>query len=376
MEQKNRIMEETISQNKLKTTPLLEEHRSLGAKLAPFGGWLMPIQYAGIITEHCWCRDEASLFDICHMGEFMIHGDPHDIGLENIITADLSSMAFGECHYGFMLDESGGIIDDVIIYRIKKDEWMLVVNAATTPGDEAHLRANLRSSARMENVSSQLGKLDLQGPLSRDVLKKIAGNRIEKLDYYTFGYFPVMGENIIISRTGYTGELGYELYMPNDKVALLWKKILQYEKVRPAGLGARDTLRLEMGYPLYGQDIDRNVTPFEAGLGAFVHMEKDFIGKSALIKKRDDGIRKKLTCFVTDSRRAPRHNYKIRVGSKEVGVVTSGSFAPSLACGIGMGYIEAQDDKIGSAITIKEGDIEISATITRRPFYKKGTAKI
>ncbi len=369
-------MEVTISQNELKTTPLLDEHRSLGAKLAPFGGWLMPIQYSGIIAEHNWCRSSSSLFDICHMGEFMIHGDPRDIGLENILTADLSSMVLGSCHYAFMCDESGGIIDDVIIYRIKKDEWMLVVNAVATPGDDAHLRANLRTSAKMENVSSRLGKLDLQGPLSRDVLKKIAGNGIEKLDYYTFGYFPVLGENIIISRTGYTGELGYELYISNDKVAFFWKKLLQDERVRPAGLGARDTLRLEVGYPLYGQDIDRTVTPFEAGLGAFVHTDKDFIGKSAILKKRDDGIRKKLTYFVTNSRRSPRHNYKIYAGGKKAGVVTSGSFSPSLGCGIGMGYIEGQYDKIGSAITIKEGDIEISATITRRPFYKKGTAKI
>jgi len=369
-------MEETISENELKSTPLLDEHRSLGAKLAPFGGWLMPIQYTGIIAEHNWCRTQACLFDICHMGEFMIHGDPKDIGIENIITADLGSMALGACHYGFMLDKSGCIIDDVIMYRIKIDEWMLVVNAATTPGDEAHLRANLRPGTKFENVSSKLGKLDLQGPLSRDVCKKIAGDGIEKLDYYTFGYFSVLGENIIISRTGYTGELGYELYMPNAKIPQLWKKLLQDERVKPAGLGARDTLRLEVGYPLYGQDISKTVTPLEAGFGSFVHMEKEFIGKSALIKKKDDGIEKKMTYFVTPSRRAPRHNYRIYVEGKDAGVVTSGSFSPSLGCGIGMGYIETQYNRIGRSITIKEGGIEIDATITGRPFYKKGTAKI
>lgn len=366
--------------NELKTTPLLNEHKTLGARFAPFGGWLMPIQYSGIIAEHNWTRSSASLFDICHMGEFIISGQADKSNLEKIISVNLARMPAHSCHYGFMLQENGGIIDDLIIYRIKEEQWMLVVNAANIDSDEAHLKEHLSGDCKFENVSNKLGKLDLQGPLSGDILKEIVGEDISKLDYYTFDYFSVLGEKNIISRTGYTGELGYELYLSNENINGLWQLLLKDDRVRPAGLGARDTLRLEMCLPLYGQDIDRNTTPEQAGFKRFIDFNKDFIGKDALVKKRKKNTKRKLSCFIADSRRAPRQGYKIysagrSLTGKEVGVVTSGSFSPSLSRGIGMGYIEPTHNSLGTQIVIKQGNVEIKATMVDKPFYKGGSVK-
>lgn len=355
-------------------TPLIEEHRSLGARLGPFGGWMMPIQYIGIIEEHLWTRKHAGLFDICHMGEFLIEADLSKSNFESLVTIGLKDMNVSSCRYGFMLNEEGGIIDDLLVYRISGTRWMAVVNAATAPGDEAHIRRHLTGFTRFENTSSLLGKLDLQGPEAGLVLSKLAGPDIEKLRYYNFGYFTVLDEKIIISRTGYTGELGYELYMPNQKIALLWNKILEDGQVRPIGLGARDTLRLEMGYSLYGQDIDTKTTPLEAGLERFIDWNKDFIGKAALLKQKKDGLSRRMICFMADSRRSPRHNYRISYGGKDIGSVTSGSFSPSLGCGIGMGYVSGETTP-GGQITLSEGAVSISAKVTDKPFYKNGSAR-
>jgi aminomethyltransferase len=364
-----------LSTQDLKKTPLADEHKRLGAKLAPFGGWLMPIQYDGIIAEHDWTRKSCSLFDICHMGEFIIHGAPGKSGLNKIVTINLDNMAPGTCHYGFMLNEKGGIIDDLVTYRVEQEKWMLVVNAATTDKDQAHIKRHLSKDCRFENASERLGKLDLQGPLSRDILIGLIGAGINELKYYRFGLFSLLGDENIISRTGYTGELGYEIYISSEKIIEAWKRLLKNEKIKPAGLGARDTLRLEMGYPLYGQDIDEDITPLEAGLEYFIDFDKEFIGKDALLKKKDKGLTKKLIYFITDSRRAPRHGYKIYSGNKQIGDVSSGSFSPSLSCGIGMGYVETGFEKAGSKIIIKDERVEIPAAITDKPFYKKGSLK-
>ncbi|MDO8536613.1 MAG: glycine cleavage system aminomethyltransferase GcvT [Candidatus Omnitrophota bacterium] len=359
---------------KLLFTPLIEEHRSLGARLAPFGGWMMPIQYSGIIEEHMWTRKHAGLFDICHMGEFLIDADLSKSNLEQLVTMDLKGMKISSCRYGFMLNEGGGIVDDLLVYRIGDTIWMAVVNAATTPGDESHIRKHLTGFKSFENVSASLGKLDLQGPEAGLALKRLAGADIEKLKYYNFGYFNVLGEKIIISRTGYTGELGYELYMPNAKIVALWKKILEDGLVRPIGLGARDTLRLEIGYSLYGQDIDANTSPLEAGLERFVDWGKDFIGKKSLLKQKKEGLSRRMICFMANSRRSPRHNYQIFYNAEDAGTVTSGSFSPSLGCGIGMGYVSGEI-ALGEQVLLSDNAISISAKIVDKPFYKNGSAK-
>jgi len=358
----------------LAETPLVNKHKELAAKLAPFGGWLMPIQYSGIIEEHNWVRKNAGLFDICHMGEFIIQAELPKSNFDNLVTIKLENMPHGSCRYGFMLNEQGGIIDDLLVYRISNADWMVVVNAATTNGDFAHLQKHLNKATRIENISQSLGKLDLQGPLAAGVADSI-GLGIKELRYYTFDYFTLLGENIIISRTGYTGELGYELYMPNNLIPQLWDKLLSDKRVKPIGLGARDTLRLEMGYSLYGQDIDKNTTPLEAGLSHFIDWDKEFIGKSSLLKQKQEGASRRMIYFIADSRRSPRHNYRIIYKDQDVGSVTSGSFSPSLGFGIGMGYVNCQIP-LGEQIVLSEGVISINAKVTSKPFYKNGSAKL
>ncbi|MFA5115214.1 MAG: glycine cleavage system aminomethyltransferase GcvT [Candidatus Omnitrophota bacterium] len=356
----------------LRKTPLYESHLLLQAKMAPFGGWLMPIQYRGILAEHAHTRQEVSVFDICHMGEFMLGADPATSSFDRIITQDVVSMPLGSCRYGFMLDEEGGIIDDLIVYRLYDKNWMLVVNAATTAGDESQLYRNLSGGCCLKNVSSQLGKLDVQGPLSRDVLAKIFGDSIARLGYYSCGEFFLWGERCIVSRTGYTGELGYEVYIPLEKTQRLWDTLLKDHRVKPAGLGSRDTLRLEMGYPLYGQDIDAQHTPLAAGLERFVDFSKDFIGKRALLKEREAGPKERLVCLVSDARRAPRHGFGIFDGDRRVGTVTSGSFSPSLSVGIAMGYVSG-NYRTGERLFVRETAVEIPVRVTKKPFYRKTT---
>ncbi len=334
----------------------------------------MPIQYSGIIQEHNWTRQNAGLFDICHMGEFSIRMDPQKSNLDSLITAGIKDMPHGVCRYGFMLNERGGIIDDLIVYRIDERQWMIVVNAATASGDFAYLRQRLTGADSLEDISQSLGKLDLQGPLSADVLSALAGPGIRKLRYYTFAYFDLLGERIIISRTGYTGELGYELYMPVEKIGLLWDKLLEDKRVKPVGLGARDTLRLEMCYSLYGQDIGREGTPLEAGLEHFIDWKKDFTGKQALLEQKQEGLGRRMVYFMADSRRSPRHNYRIFLNGRDIGAVTSGSFSPSLGCGIGMGYA-AGEIHPGESVTLGDNSVSINAKITQRPFYRNGSAK-
>ncbi len=357
----------------LSFTTLIDQHKKLGAKLAPFGGWLMPIQYSGIIDEHNWTRRNAGLFDICHMGEFHIEADLKKSNLAEIVTVNLNTMKEGSCRYGFMLNERGGIIDDLVVYRISESRWMFVVNAATTNSDEAHMRKYLNSFTRFDNISYSLGKLDIQGPQSVNVLRKLI-KRDPGLKYYTFAYFNLLGEDIIISRTGYTGELGYELYMPNKKIVDLWEMVLKDELVKPIGLGARDTLRLEIGYSLYGQDLDENTTPLEAGLGYFIDWSKEFIGKVALQKEKEKGLSKTMISFTSVSRRSPRHNYRILYKGDDIGYVTSGSFAPSLGIGIGIGYVN-REVPLGDPVELAEGKVVINAIRVNKPFYKNGSIK-
>jgi aminomethyltransferase len=359
----------------LKRTPLYEEHKRLCALIAPFGGWEMPIQYEGIIAEHRWCREKAALFDICHMGEFLFRGDIVESGLEDVFTLSVKSIPVGRSRYGFLLNDRGGVIDDLIVFRIAEDEAMVVVNAATIDNDFRVISERLRPGSDFRNISDGMGKLDLQGPLSRDVLRAVAGETADTLRYFRFVETEILGEKAVVSRTGYTGELGYEIFLPAGKAVELWERLLADQRVKPAGLGARDVLRLEVGYSLYGSDIDEETTPLEAGLSTFVDFDKKFIGKDALLAQQREGLKRVKAAFRVGSRRSPRHHYDICFEGEKRGTVTSGVFSPMLGCGIGIGFVKPEVAAVGAPLTIRHENVAMEATVVELPFYAGGSVR-
>jgi aminomethyltransferase len=342
--------------------------------MAPFGGWDMPIQYEGIIAEHTWCRSKAALFDICHMGEFIFQGDFEADGLEDVFTFSIKTIPLGRSRYGFLLNEQGGIIDDLIIFRLAHDKVMIVVNAATAENDFAVIGSRLRGGS-FSNITSVTGKLDLQGPLAREVLCAAFGEQIAAIPYFKFISMNILGVEAIVSRTGYTGELGYEIFLPAEKTAELWDLLLSDSRVKPAGLGARDVLRLEVGYSLYGSDIDEATTPLEAGLEGFVNFDKNFIGREALLKQKVEGVTRQKVAFLVSSRRSPRHHYEIVSAGQQIGSVTSGVFSPMLACGIGIGFVATGAYPIGAPLTIRHERVSMEASVCELPFFKDGSLR-
>jgi glycine cleavage system T protein (aminomethyltransferase) len=359
----------------LKQTPLIREHLGLGAQMAPFAGWLMPIQYSGILAESRWCRESAALFDISHMGVFSFKGDFEKTGLERIFSFNLATIPVGRCRYGFLLNDAGGIIDDLIVLRLSGNELMIVVNAGTTEKDFQAIHSGLRDDALFEGISATTAKLGIQGPLSRDVLEKVCGVNTAQLPFFGLGKFEIFGSGAVVSRTGYTGELGFEIYGENDTIVECWCRFLADERVKPAGLGARDVLRLEMGYSLYGSDIDETTTPLEAGLEQFVDFGKDFIGRAALVGQREKGLNRVKAAFRVNSRRSPRHDYLIYHDDHEVGKVTSGVFSPALGCGIGLGYVKPESAVPGTSLVIGHETTSMEAVVTELPFYKGGSLR-
>lgn len=360
--------------DQLQATPISGRHRALNALMAPFGGWDMPIQYEGIIAEHSWCRTQASLFDICHMGEFLFQGDFETSGLEDVFTFSVSTIPVGRSRYGFLLNEGGGIIDDLIVFRLADDKVMIVVNAATAPKDFAVIQERLKGGV-FTDITAATGKLDLQGPLSRYVMVELLGEEVAKIPYFKFITMNILGVEAIVSRTGYTGELGYEIFIPAEKVCELWDLLLQDERVKPAGLGARDVLRLEVGYSLYGSDIDEETTPLEAGLESFINFDKSFVGKGALLRLKELGVARKKIAFEVAGRRSPRHHYEICFEGEAVGSVTSGVFSPMLGRGIGIGFVKPEIAVIGAPLTIRHERVVMEATVCELPFYRGGSLR-
>ena len=358
----------------LQTTPICGRHRELKALMAPFGGWEMPIQYEGIIAEHGWCRSQAALFDICHMGEFLFEGDFVASGLEDVFTFSVQTIPLGRSRYGFLLNEQGGIIDDLIVFRLAEQWVMIVVNAATAPKDFAAISGRLKGGS-FTDITAATGKLDLQGPLSRAVMVDFFGEAIAAIPYFKFIEMEILGVPAIVSRTGYTGELGYEIFLPAEKVGALWDLLLKDARVKPAGLGARDVLRLEVGYSLYGSDIDEATTPLEAGLEGFVNFDKNFVGKEALLRLQAAGITRKKVAFAVAGRRSPRHHYDIGAGDAVVGNVTSGVFSPMLGRGIGIGFVQPEFAGLGTPLTISHERVSMEATVCELPFFKGGSVR-
>ena len=355
----------------LKTTPLSGWHRSKNAKMAAFAGFDMPIQYEGIIAEHNHTRQAAGIFDICHMGEFSLRGPGAKAALGALVTQDLDTLSPGKCRYGFLLNEQAGVLDDLIIYCLDVDTYMLVVNGACEAGDFAWLSAHLAKGPELANISAKTAKIDVQGPKSFEVVRSLLGPEFQSPAYFNFRRTIWQGEPLLVSRTGYTGELGFELYLDSSLALPMWEALLAHPLVKPVGLGARDTLRLEMGYPLYGQDLDTAHTPAEAGFGALLGKKTPFIGQAALAN-----VREKLIALTLPGRRSARHYDPLHLpGGEQVGVVTSGSFAPSLGHCVALAYVRA--DAAGQelfAVRTQRGDLE--ARRTALPFYTKGTARL
>lgn len=356
-------------------TPLYTEHLFLKARMAAFGGWDMPIQYEGILAEHQQTRQGVTLFDISHMGEFFIHGDCESSGLERIFTMRLGDMPLKTSRYGMMCNERGGVIDDCIMFRMDDHTWYLVVNGSTIAKDAAHIQTHLSPVGRFTDVSFQTGKLDLQGPLAREVLKTFIPE-IGGLEYFAFDYFTLLGEKALVSRTGYTGELGYEIFFPWGKTVDLWRALLSDARVTPAGLGARDILRLEKGYSLYGHELGEDRTPLESGLGRFIDWNKDFIGKSVLCRQLEDGVTRTVIGIISDNRRAPREGQAVLTQDRQpIGQITSGGFSPSLSRGIALALVDFDYAKPGVPVLFGEDDKFFQGSTHARVLFRGGSVK-
>lgn len=358
----------------MKTTPLFQEHVALGARMAPFGGWNMPIEYEGILKEHYHTRMSATVFDICHMGEFELSGSTAERDLERLLTQRISTMAIGQCRYGYLLREDGGVLDDLTCYRLAPDRFMLVVNAATTDQDREWIVKRLSNSTRFRDISADTAKLDIQGPLSRTAMEEVFATRMPELGYFRAQEIELDGVRCLLSRTGYTGEWGYELYLHPDHVVGFWKKLLAADIVKPAGLGARDTLRLEVGYPLYGHELSVARTPVAASRGRFLDTTKDFIGKSAVMRDLAGGCAQYLVGLQLETRRAARPHDKVYDGTRCVGEITSGSIAPSLGVAVALAYVDREVGVNGKRLEVEVHGKRLSATVTEPPFYRHGTA--
>ena len=366
-------MADTATLGALKRTPFYEIHRALGAKIVPFAGYEMPVQYPGGITaEHKAVRERCGLFDVSHMGEFFVTGPQAVEFVSYVTTNDVAKLAVGQVHYSTILNDRGTIEDDCLVYRFA-DKLMMVVNASNVDKDYAHISRHLgRFDAQLENRSDDIALLALQGPQAVEILRPLTRTDLGKIGYYHFAEGEVAGNPSIISRTGYTGEDGFELYFDNRYAAAIWEALLGTGRVTPAGLGARDTLRLEMGMALYGNDIDDTTTPLEANLAWLVKLAKgDFVGRDALVRQKEAGIPRKLVGFVPDDKRSiARHGYGVVYQGAPSGEVRSGTMSPTLNIPIGTAYLPFDVAKEGTEFELEIRGKRVPAVVRKMPFYK------
>ncbi|MCA2961798.1 MAG: glycine cleavage system aminomethyltransferase GcvT [Silvanigrellales bacterium] len=366
----------------LKRTPLHADHVRLKARMVDFGGWDMPVQYSGLVDEHKTVRTAVGLFDVSHMGEVNVEGRGALEFLQRLTTNDASKLEIGQAQYSALLYPNGTLVDDIIVYRRGLDSFFLCVNASNAEKDFAWMQEHVPSQGVvLQNVSESYGQIAVQGPRARELVQKVVDIRIAELKYYHFAEGKVLGVPALIARTGYTGELGYELYVPSSATSKVWNALLEAGDafgVKPCGLGARDTLRLEMGYLLYGNDMDNTTSALECGLSWVTKFEKcDFIGRDALLKQKEQGLGRKLVGFEMIDRAIGRHGYGVHVTpavGSPVGVVTSGSPSPTLGRNVGMAYVPASHAALGSEIYIDVRGEAKKARVTKKPFFTEGTA--
>lgn len=359
----------------MKNTALSATHEALGAKMVPFAGYNMPVQYEGVNIEHETVRNSVGVFDVSHMGEFLIEG-PNALDLiQSVCSNDASKLTIGKAQYSCLPNDTGGIVDDLIVYRVKEETYLLVVNASNIEKDWNWISAKNTFGAEMRDISEDYSLLAIQGPKAVEAMQSLSSHDLKAIKFYNFVVDDFAGiEHVIISATGYTGSGGFEIYCKNSEVKQIWDKVLEAGAdygIKPIGLAARDTLRLEMGYCLYGNDIDDTTSPIEAGLGWICKFNKAFTNSEALEKEKQHGPERKLIAFELDDRGIPRQGYDIVDNNgKTIGNVTSGTMSPSLGKGIGLGYVPSVFTDIGSKINIQIRKNAVPATVVKLPFYK------
>jgi aminomethyltransferase len=359
----------------MKNTALTETHEALGAKMVPFAGYNMPVQYEGVNAEHETVRKAVGVFDVSHMGEFLIEGEHALKLIQQVSSNDASKLSIGTAQYSCMPNDDGGIVDDLIIYKIKEDTYLLVVNASNIDKDWNWIESKNNVGATMRNLSEAYSLLAIQGPKAVEAMQSLTSHDLSAIKFYNFVVGDFAGiEHVIISATGYTGSGGFEIYCKNTEVKQIWDRVFEAGKnygIKPIGLAARDTLRLEMGYCLYGNDIDDSTSPIEAGLSWITKFTKAFTNSEALKAEKERGSKRKLIAFELNERGIPRHGYDIVDGNgNKIGIVTSGTMSPSLGKGIGLGYVTTIFSDFGSKINIQIRKNAIPATVVKLPFYK------
>ena len=373
-------MTQTITTN-LKATPLLGLHKELGAKLVPFVGWNMPIQFAGVLSEHICVRERVGLFDVSHMGEIEVKGKDAKKFLQFLLSNNVEKMFDGSILYSLMCYETGGVVDDLLAYRFSENHYFLCVNASNSDKDYDWIARHASSfNVNIKNTSSETSQLALQGPDAKNVLQSLCDISLDDLSYYNFRKGMVNNVESLISRTGYTGEDGFELYLSPEKVSEVFRSLMEQGRsygIQPIGLGARDTLRIEMGYPLYGNEIDNNPTPLDAGLGWVIKFDKgEFLGRGSLLKQKEQGSpRRKLVGVKLLTRGVPRAHYQVLKNGESVGEVTSGTFSPTLNTGVGLCYVSSEYSDIGNHLDMKIRDQLVATEVIQLPFVPSHVKK-
>lgn len=359
----------------MKNTALTATHIKLGAKMVPFAGYNMPVSYEGVNAEHETVRNAVGVFDVSHMGEFLVTGSKAIELLQKVCSNDVLKLADGKAQYTCMPNETGGVVDDLIIYRFNEEKYLLVVNASNLEKDWNWISQHNTMDATLRDLSDEYALFAIQGPKTAEAMQPLTEIKLDAMKFYSFEVATFAGvENVIISATGYTGSGGFEIYCKNEDAQVIWDRVFEAGKdfgIKPIGLAARDTLRLEMGFCLYGNDIDETTSPLEAGLGWIMKFNKDFINSEALKAEKEKGLKRKLVGFELEGRGIPRHGYEIVDNDgKIIGEVTSGTMAPSLDKGIGLGYVTTEFATPGSEIFIQVRKKALPAKVVKTPFYK------
>jgi len=359
-----------------KKTPLYEEHINLKGKVVDFHGWALPIEYEGILQEHQAVREKAGLFDVSHMGEIRIKGKEAEAFVQYLMTNDIKTLDNGQILYTFMCYPDGGVVDDLLVYKFDREHYYLVVNASNIEKDFQWMKDQQKDfQVEIQNESDEVAEVALQGPKAEGILQKLTDTPLKEITFFTFkDNVTIKGKDCLVSRTGYTGEDGFEVYMKPEDAREIWTEILragEEEGIKPTGLGSRDTLRFEAGLPLYGNELSKDITPLEAGFGFFVKFtEDDFIGKAPLQKQKEEGLKRKIVGFELMKKGIPREGYEVYKDGEKIGYVTTGYLSPTLGKSIGLALVDIDHSKMGGTIQIKVRKREIDGTIISKRFLK------